>query len=122
LRPLLRLSKEQIFQYLHQNNVPYVIDKTNYLPIYQRNIIRQKLLMYFPPKKKKELLKEIEQKNQELRKTKLLLKEQIKQVIINSSLNLEVWQKNQLELKLRLLYYWVNKDTNNTFISRKKQI
>ena len=122
LRPLLRLSKEQIFQYLHQNNVPYVIDKTNYLPIYQRNIIRQKLLMYFPPEKKKELLKEIEQKNQELRKTKLLLKEQIKQVIINSSLNLEVWQKNQLELKLRLLYYWVNKNTNNAFISRKKQI
>ena len=121
MRPLLRLSKEQIFQYLHQNNVPYVIDKTNYLPIYQRNIIRQKLLM-FPPEKKRELLKEIQQKNQELRKTKLLLKEQIKQVIINSSLNLEVWQKSQLELKLRLLYYWVNKNTNNAFISRKKQI
>jgi len=89
LRPLLRLSKEKIFQYLHQNNIPYAIDKTNYLPIYQRNIIRQKLLRYFPLEKK-ELLKEIKQKNQELRKTKLLLKEQIKQAIANSFLNLEV--------------------------------
>jgi len=89
LRPLLRLSKEQIFQYLHQDNIPYTIDKTNYLPIYQRNIIRQKLLRYFPLEKK-ELLKEIKQKNQELRKTKLLLKEQIKQAIANSFLNLEV--------------------------------
>ena len=89
MRPLLRISKEKIFQYLHQNNIPYAIDETNYLPIYQRNIIRQKLLM-FPPEKKRELLKEIQQKNQELRKTKLLLKAQIKQAIANSSLNLEV--------------------------------
>ena len=102
MRPLLHLSKEQIYQYLHHNNVPYTLDKTNYLPIYQRNIIRQRLTN-FPLKK--ELLKEIQQKNRELRKTKLLLKKQIKEIIINSSLNLEEWQNNSSELKLRLLYY-----------------
>ncbi|RHZ36512.1 tRNA lysidine(34) synthetase TilS [endosymbiont GvMRE of Glomus versiforme] len=120
LRPLLSLSKEQICQYLHQNNIPYIIDKTNYLPIYQRNITRQKLIDF--PLKKKELLKEIQLKNQELQKTKLLLKKQIKEVIFNSSLNLEIWQTNSPELKLRLLYYWVNKNTNNAFVSRKKPI
>ncbi|RHZ37207.1 tRNA lysidine(34) synthetase TilS [endosymbiont GvMRE of Glomus versiforme] len=119
LRPLLHFNKEQIYQYLHQNNIPYILDETNYLPIYQRNIIRQKLTHFLP---KKELLKEIKLKNQELRKTKLLLKRQIKEVIVDSSLNLETWQAHSSELKLRLLYYWVNKSTNNAFVSQKKQI
>ena len=61
--------------------------------------------IHFTQEKKEKLLKEIQQKNQELRKTKLLLKEQVKQAVVNSSLNLEVWQNNQPELKLRLLYY-----------------
>jgi len=104
LRPLLCLNKEQIYQYLHENNIPYALDETNYLPIYQRNIIRQKLI-HFTPEKKEKLLKETQQKNQELQKTKLLLKKQIKQAVVNSSLNLEVWQTSQPELKLRLLYY-----------------
>ncbi|KLL03069.1 MAG: tRNA(Ile)-lysidine synthase [Mycoplasmataceae bacterium CE_OT135] len=121
LRPLLHLSKEQICQYLHQNNLLYSLDKTNYLPIYQRNIIRQELIN-FSPKKIKELRKEIQLKNQELRKTKLFLKRQIKEVLVNSILDLKKWETNSPELKLRLLYYWINKRTNNTFINQKKQI
>lgn len=40
IRPLLNYTKEEILEYNNQNNVPYSIDHTNLLPIYQRNKIR----------------------------------------------------------------------------------
>ena len=98
------MKKKQIYQYLTQKNIPYAIDKTNYLPFYQRNIVRQKINS-LSATEKKVLQNEIKQKNRELRQTKKLLKKQIKEVIINSSFNLAVWETNSPELKLRLLYY-----------------
>ena len=121
LRPLLAVKKKQIHQYLTQKNIPYVIDKTNYLPFYQRNIIRQKINS-LSATEKKALQNEIKQKNRELCQTKKLLKKQIKEVIINSSFNLAIWETNSPELKLRLLYYWINQNTSNAFVNRKRQI
>lgn len=39
-RPLLTLYKNEIFQIVKEKNIPYVVDETNALPIYQRNKIR----------------------------------------------------------------------------------
>lgn len=121
LRPLLAVKKEQIYQYLTQKNLLYAIDKTNYLPLYQRNIARQKINS-LSTTEKKELQNEVKQKNRELHQTKKLLKKQIKEVIIGSSFNLAVWEINSPELKLRLLYHWINQNTNNAFVNRKRQI
>jgi tRNA(Ile)-lysidine synthase len=121
LRPLLSINKNQIYRYLTQKNISYAIDKTNYLPFYQRNIARQKINS-LTVAEKKILQNEIKQKNRELCQIKKLLKKQIKEVIINSSFNLAIWETNSPELKLRLLYYWINQNTNNAFVNRKKQI
>ena len=121
LRPLIHLSKEQIYQYLSKKKIPYVIDQTNYLLTYQRNIIRQKIVN-FSAEKKAQLLKEIVQKNQELHQIELLLKKKVKKVIANSTLNLNSWVTDSPELKIRLLYYWINKNTNQEFVNRKKGI
>lgn len=121
LRPLIHLSKEQIYQYLSKKKIPYVIDQTNYLPTYQRNIIRQKMIN-FSAEKKERLFKEIVQKNQELHQIELLLKKKAKKVIANSTLNLNSWATDSPELKIRLLYYWINKNTNQEFVNRKKGI
>lgn len=121
LRPLIHLEKKQIYQYLKRNKIPYILDQTNYLPIYQRNIVRQKIINS-PVEEKEQLLKEIKQKNQALYQTKLLLKKQIKEAIFNSTLNLNTWASNSSELKMRLLYYWINKSTDQEFVNRKKNI
>ena len=121
-RPLLSLSKEEIFQHLVAKKLTFARDSTNYSLVYQRNVLRKKLAQ-LSQAEKKALVQEIRQKNQELKEIKLVLKQQIQQAIVNSTLNLLVWQKNlSSQLKLRLLYFWVNQQTNQAFVRRKKQI
>lgn len=43
-RPLLKLTKEEILQYAHSHNLPYVIDQTNADTIYKRNLVRHEIL------------------------------------------------------------------------------
>jgi len=75
------------------------------LPIYQRNIIRQKL-DNLSKEEKKSLEKEIKEKNQELRKIKKLVKIAAKQLVISASvLELDKANKYSPEIHLRLLYY-----------------
>ncbi|MGM9873998.1 MAG: tRNA lysidine(34) synthetase TilS [Bacilli bacterium] len=40
IRPLLNVTKEEIINYNNENNVPYSIDATNLIPLYERNKIR----------------------------------------------------------------------------------
>ena len=105
MRPLLPLSKQHIYQYLDQKKINYAIDITNQLPIYQRNIIRQKL-DNLSKEEKKLLEKEIKEKNRELRKIKKLVKIAVKQLII-SPLVLKLDKGNEYlpEVYLRLLYF-----------------
>lgn len=43
IRPILDITKEEIVDYLHRNNIEYLIDYTNNENKYSRNIIRNKL-------------------------------------------------------------------------------
>jgi len=120
LRPLLFFTKAQILLYLTQKKIPYATDNTNQLPLYQRNIVRQTITS-LPIEKKEQLLKEIVQKNKKLHQIKLLLKKKLKKTIVNSTLNLNLWISYSPELKIRLLYYWVNENTSQEFVNRKKK-
>lgn len=44
IRPFLSISKEEIDDYVKENDVPFVIDKTNFCDDYKRNYIRLNLL------------------------------------------------------------------------------
>lgn len=46
IRPILNISRDEIEEYLEGNNIKYVIDKTNLLPIYNRNKVRLELIPY----------------------------------------------------------------------------
>lgn len=46
IRPILNVSRKEIEDYLHKNNIEYVVDKTNLLPIYSRNKVRLELIPY----------------------------------------------------------------------------
>jgi len=43
MRPLLNTDKKKIYEYLQQKKITYSLDQSNFLPIYRRNIIRQKV-------------------------------------------------------------------------------
>ena len=83
LRPLLPFTKQQITKYLNQKGINYAIDSTNQLPIYQRNVIREELAG-FGKKEKSDLQKEILQKNKELKRIKLLVKNEREKLITDS--------------------------------------
>ena len=44
IRPLLETSKEEILNYIHENDIPYVQDASNEESIYLRNYIRNEIL------------------------------------------------------------------------------
>lgn len=44
IRPLLYTPKEEIIQYINDNNIPYVTDETNLCTDYDRNFIRLEIL------------------------------------------------------------------------------
>ncbi len=46
-RPLLKITKEQIFDFLNKNNLKYMIDSSNDDTKYKRNLIRKKILPLF---------------------------------------------------------------------------
>lgn len=46
IRPILNVTREEIETYVDENNISYVIDKTNLLPIYNRNKVRLELIPY----------------------------------------------------------------------------
>jgi len=43
-RPLINISREEIEEFARVNNIPFVVDKTNYSLKYKRNIVRNEIL------------------------------------------------------------------------------
>lgn len=44
IRPMLKTRKNEIIKYITDNEIPYVVDETNFEDTYQRNFIRNKVL------------------------------------------------------------------------------
>ncbi|KLL02336.1 MAG: tRNA(Ile)-lysidine synthase [Mycoplasmataceae bacterium RC_NB112A] len=120
IRPFLSFTKQQILHYLNQKKISYAIDSTNQLPIYQRNIIRQKLTD-LNPVEKHNLAQEIKEKNQQLKKIKSLFKQEKKRLIKpNNALKLDYHPQFAPEIYLRLIYEWVNSITDG-FLQKSKK-
>ncbi len=65
LRPILSITKDELTQYLIDNKIPFYDDITNYDDHTKRNIIRKN---HFSKSKQEEIQKEIDMKNEELKK------------------------------------------------------
>ena len=66
LRPLLNITKADTINICESNNIPYAIDKTNFLPIFKRNKIRMAVINKLLPRTRMGMLEEIKDKNREL--------------------------------------------------------
>ncbi|ALA96937.1 tRNA(Ile)-lysidine synthetase [Spiroplasma kunkelii CR2-3x] len=70
LRIMLKISREEIIEYLFHQQINYAIDSTNILAIYNRNIIRNEIQDI----NLQDMLLEIEEKNKENEQLKLVAK------------------------------------------------
>ena len=66
IRPLLNYTKQELTDICNNNNVPYMIDASNYEIIYLRNKIRHEIVTKLSKDNREILLKEIDSKNKEL--------------------------------------------------------
>ena len=68
VRPLLSFKKKELLDYCNELSIPYAIDKTNLLPVFERNKIRINLVSKMDDKERKDIVREINDKNIELNK------------------------------------------------------
>jgi len=66
IRPLLSFKKSDLLDYCHEHKIPYMIDSSNYDTSILRNKYRHEIIDVLTDEKRNELLKEIENKNNEL--------------------------------------------------------
>ncbi|CAG8488709.1 13778_t:CDS:2 [Gigaspora margarita] len=121
LRPLLSLTKKQITHYLTAQKINYAVDSTNQQPIYQRNILRP-YIANLKADVRLSLLKEIQKKNCELKKTKLLVKKQKKFFILSPAVFRLTTTDFSSEIHFRLLYYWINRASGGLLHTQKKKL
>ncbi|HZK00032.1 MAG TPA: tRNA lysidine(34) synthetase TilS [Tissierellaceae bacterium] len=57
IRPLLNISRQEIEEYIEDNKIETVLDKTNLMPIYTRNKVRLELIPYLEDKFNPNLIK-----------------------------------------------------------------
>lgn len=102
LRPMLDITKEEIYQYLNSKNIKFQEDITNNLDIYKRNVIRKKINL-MSSVKIKEITKEINDINKCLINEEKKVKNMLVKVIFNGRIKCksflfleEKWQKKVL--------------------------
>ncbi len=66
LRPLLALKKESLLKYCDEHNVPYSIDQTNLLPMFERNKIRLNVVSKMTDTERADIISTINNENQKL--------------------------------------------------------
>lgn len=89
VRPLLNISKDEIYEYLNKNNIEYVIDKSNELEKYTRNRYRKHLLPFLKKEDKNVHLKFLKY-SEELEKNNLYIKR-----LINTKIN-DIYVENYI--------------------------
>ena len=106
LRPILAWTKSDLTKFCDDNKVPYSIDKTNLIPIYERNKIRINLVSKMTRTERDELLREIDGKNRELKAMFSKLSKQtndIKSLRSLSDIVFAYWINTQIE-KINPIY------------------
>ena len=111
-KPLINVTKEEIYNYIKKNKIKYVIDSSNEKETYTRNRFRKNIIPF--------LKKEDEYVHEKFYKfSKLLLEyneyvdkhveESLKKVYKNNTLNIEEFLKLKHIIQMRIIYYILEK-------------
>ena len=110
IRPFAtRYTKDELFNYLKKNGVPYSIDPSNLIPVFKRNKIRLEKINNLSREEKTQIVEEILEKNRDLQG----FLDKIKEKIANHSIQFEEFNKEYKNDKsFYLLLILLLKDVN----------
>lgn len=124
LRPLIFYTKEEILNYLNENNIPYRIDKTNFSKKYTRNRYRLDILPLLKKEDKnihKKYLKFSEDLEEINNFVSNYINERYKEVVKNNIIDLSLLKKEDKYIIKEVLYkylYSVYSENINLILSK----
>ena len=112
-RPLLKITKEEILNYIKENNLEYKIDSSNEDTKYKRNLIRKEILPLFE-KINPSYLNNIENLINNSIATReiveIVLERFKKEVLIDDGFNREVYLSKEKPLRYEFLNYFIGEN------------
>ena len=123
-RPLITKTKEEIFNYVKNNNLPYAIDKTNDSDFFTRNRIRKYILPRLKEENKNVHLKFLEF-SKTLNETEKYLKKQtekaLSKIYIDKKIDINLFKKEDLLVQKRIIHHILN-ETYKEKITKIKDV
>ena len=123
-RPLITKTKEEIFNYVKNNNLPYAIDKTNDSDFFTRNRIRKYILPRLKEENKNVHLKFLEF-SKTLNETEKYLKKQtekaLSKIYIDKKIDINSFKKEDLLVQKRIIHHILN-ETYKENIAKIKDV
>ena len=108
IRPLVFATKEQIINYNLDNNIPYVLDQTNYMDIHTRNRYRKTVLPFLKNEEKNVHLKFLKYSNI-LKQYDDFINDTIKDIVdlvlIENKINIVEFLKLKDIIQVKIIYY-----------------
>lgn len=108
VRPLIELTKKEIADYDEINNIPYVIDQSNFKDVYTRNRFRKYVLPLLKNEDKNVHLKFYKFSNMLHECSEYIDKivnDEIKKVYVQDVLNVSEFLKKEHLIQMRILYF-----------------
>lgn len=107
IRPLIGVTKKEIEEYCHKNNIKYAIDKSNYKDVYTRNRFRKYIIPHL-----KEEDQNVHKKFYKFSRTLLeyndyidkIVNEKIKEICPKNVLDIERWNNEEKVIKMKIIY------------------
>ncbi len=112
VRPLINITKEEVYEYTKKNKIDYVVDNSNFKDVYTRNRFRK----YIVPTFKKEDPR-VHEKFYKFSTTLLeyndyidqQVQKKLKKIYPQNVLNIEEFLKEERVIKMKIIYYILEK-------------
>ena len=106
VKPLIFVTKQQLLEYVEQNNIEYAVDKSNEKDVYTRNRYRKNILPFLK-EENSNINKKYLQFSEELQKNEEFINEELNKilpvVLSNNKLNIEKFINLNMVLKERII-------------------
>lgn len=108
VRPLVFVTKEELEKYDKENNIPFVIDQSNFKGKYTRNRYRKEILPFLKREDKKVHKKFLKYSDTLIEYNDYIdkvLKKEIDKVYRNNAIDITMFLKNELLIQKKIIFY-----------------
>lgn len=108
VRPLVFVTKEELEQYDKDNDIPFVIDKSNFKGKYTRNRYRKEVLPFLKEEDNKVHKKFLKYSDTLIEYSEYIdkvLKKEINRVYKNNTINISFFLENDLLIQKKIMFY-----------------